>query len=121
MSGTELWCEGRRIASEVREARSFGARAVGLLGRSSWPRGVALKIAPCRSIHTWFMRFSIDVIFADESGRIVRVIRNLKPWRMAGAARPACAVYEWSAGSLPPDGLRPGSRLEEEPEKTTGN
>ena len=69
----------------------------GLLGHRSFPRGVALVLAPCSAIHTWFMRFPIDVIFANRDGVVVKVCRNVRPWRIAFAWG-AFAAIEFAAG-----------------------
>ena len=109
-AGPELWCGGIRIAREVRDAGGWGGRALGLMGRKSWPAGVALRIRNCGSIHTCFMRFALDVVFLDADHRM---IRGLRPWRMAWGGRAARTALEWTAGSLPDEGLHPGDRADE--------
>jgi uncharacterized membrane protein (UPF0127 family) len=74
----------------------------GLLGRDNLDSWAALVISPCWSIHTAFMRFAIDALFVDCSGRAVRIVRNLPPWRIV-VARRAHAVIELRAGSLADD------------------
>ena len=54
------------MASRVVRAETAGTRAKGLLGRAGMDPGEALWIVPCSSIHTFFMRFPIDVLFLDE-------------------------------------------------------
>lgn len=70
---------------------------VGLLGRASLPAHEGLLLEPAWSIHTWFMRFPIDVVFLDGDGRVVRVVERLGPWRLA-SARHARAAIELAAG-----------------------
>jgi uncharacterized protein len=79
----------------LRLATTLRARARGLLGRAA-PE--PLLIAPARSVHTCGMRFPIDVVFLDAELRVVRVVRGLRPWRVAGARR-ARAVLELPAGA----------------------
>ena len=80
---------GVALATELEVATSLAARTKGLLGRRGLPPGSGMLIDPCPSVHTWFMRFPIDVIFLDNKNRVVGLKRNLKPFRMAGAWRGA--------------------------------
>ena len=75
-------------------------RAVGLLGRSHLDAGEALWITPCHGVHTWFMRFSIDVIAMDADGVVVDAVSTLKPWRMRLPKPGAHSVLELPAGTL---------------------
>jgi hypothetical protein len=59
-------------------------RMVGLLGRGELKSGEALIIKPCYSIHTFFMRFAIDVLFVDKNNRVIKVISRLKPFKFSG-------------------------------------
>ena len=67
------------VTAEV--ARSFGARLKGLIGRRDLPPGRGLLILRCNAIHTFFMRFAIDAVFYDRQNRVVKVVRNVRPWR----------------------------------------
>lgn len=67
------------VTAEV--ARSFWARARGLIGRRGLPPGQGLLILRCNAIHTFFMRFAIDATFYDRQGRVVKTVRNIRPWR----------------------------------------
>ena len=86
------------------------ARMRGLLGRSSLPAGEGLLLRPAASIHMAFMRFPIDAVFLDSADRVVKVVAELKPWRMAGC-RGARAVLELPAGEASRRGLVPGMSL----------
>jgi uncharacterized protein len=101
---------GLVLASVVETAVDSATRRRGLLGRDSLPPGHALVIAPCPAIHTFFMRFPIDVVFASRDGRVLGVRRNVRPWRIAFASR-AFAAIEWSAGSIAPADVRVGDTL----------
>jgi uncharacterized membrane protein (UPF0127 family) len=85
----------------VDTADTFWKRALGLMGKPRLEAGRGLLIPRCRSIHTCFMRFPIDVIFLDEQNRTVKIIRNIKPWRLAWGDRKACSVLEVESGWLP--------------------
>jgi len=63
-------------------ARSLFARVRGLIGRSSLPSGEGMLILGCNAIHTCFMRFPIDATFLDADDRVVKVVRNIRPWRL---------------------------------------
>ncbi|MBO0702603.1 MAG: DUF192 domain-containing protein, partial [Candidatus Dormibacteraeota bacterium] len=73
---------GEDVAGRLEEAADFLGRGVGLLGRDALEPGTGLWIHPCKSIHTFGMRFSIDAVFLDRRHRVVRVVAGLRPWRM---------------------------------------
>src|SRR5947208_17162981 len=90
---------GQTIARDVEMATSRRARRRGLLCRRGLTPSAALLLAPCCSIHTAFMRFSIDAAFIDRDGRVLRIVGALPPWPAAWARRghaviglAACAV-----------------------------
>ncbi len=89
---------GVTLASTVIAAVERRQRNKGLLGRDAMPADTALVLAPCSAIHTFFMRFSIDLLFVTRTGRVLSVRRALPPWRVA--VRPgAFAVIELAAGA----------------------
>ena len=90
---------GRVLAHSVVGAFDSKSRRTGLLGRDGLPDGHALVIAPTFAIHTFFMRFPIDVAFVTRDGAVVGVRHTVKPWRMA-AAMGAYAAVELPAGTL---------------------
>ena len=94
----------------VRLAATPLTRLRGLLGRP--PSPVPLLIVPARSVHTFGLRRPIDVVFLDADLRVVRVVRGLRPCRVAGARR-AVAALELVAGSAAT--LSEGERLELRP------
>lgn len=100
----------RVVAHTVAIASTRRARRRGLLGRDRMDTGSALMLTPCAAIHTAFMRFPIDVVFLDRHGCAVRVVRRLRPWRIAVAGR-ARAAIELEAGGLGDDAVVVGDRL----------
>ena len=98
------------LATTVEAAFDSESRRRGLLGRPSLPRGTALVIAPSNGVHTFFMKFAIDIAFADRDGRVVKITRGVKPWRVA-LARSGFAVIEMAAGTFDRVGLARGDRL----------
>ena len=101
----------RVVAGTVEMAVTRATRRRGLLGRDGLPPDHALLIAPCSSIHTWFMRFPIDVIFVRRDGLVLKTYAAIPAWRMAFGWR-AYAVVELPAGALARAGVKPGDRLE---------
>lgn len=89
--------------TRLEEAGTFWKRAIGLIGKPGLEPGHGLLIPGCGSIHTFFMRFPIDVIFLDSENRVVRSVQDLKPWRMAWGGRRARSVIEVQSGWLKND------------------
>ncbi len=99
------------MIARVWVAHTFWQRALGLMFRRPLPKGTALYLPGCRAVHTFCMRFALDVRFLDGEGRIVRTVYNLKPWRMAWGGRRAVAALEMTAGCLKDDVLDAGQPL----------
>jgi uncharacterized membrane protein (UPF0127 family) len=99
------------VAASVELALTRAARRRGLLGRDGLEPGRAMLIAPCSSIHTWFMRFPIDVIFVTRDGRVVKTRAAMPAWRLA-VAPGAYAVVELPAGAIAKSHVGIGDRLE---------
>jgi uncharacterized membrane protein (UPF0127 family) len=95
-----LTSDGQELATDVTVAASLPARIRGLLGRSSLPAGQGLLIKPCKGIHTFFMKFSIDVVFLDRDNRVVALYRSLEPNRLTRVSGKAHSVLELPAGTL---------------------
>jgi uncharacterized membrane protein (UPF0127 family) len=91
---------GRVVVDDLELARSSWSRFMGLMGRRSLERGKGLWIEPCNSIHMFFMRFAIDVLFLDKQGRVKKVMLNLKPWRISPIVFGARTVVELPSGTL---------------------
>ena len=91
---------GRVIADRVGVAATRASRAVGLLSRSGLEPGEALWIVPSRGVHTWGMRFTIDVLALDESGVVIDCVSNLRPWRIRLPRLGTAGVLELPAGTL---------------------
>ena len=82
-----------------------------LLKHESFEEGSALIIAPSNAIHTFWMRFAIDVAFVTKEGRVVKVCSSVVPWRIA-AAWGGYAVIELPAGALSVSDTRRGDLLQ---------
>ena len=103
--------KGTTVAGQARKAESFWARFVGLMGRRRLEEGEGLLIAPCSSVHTFFMRFPIDVIFMDREGKVVKVAPALAPFRLALGGRGGRDVLEVTAGTAARSNTAVGDRL----------
>ena len=99
------------LATRVRMARALGERMVGLLGRSCLEEGEGLILAPCRSIHTYFMRFAIDAVFVDRAWDVVALSKALPPWRFSAWNYKTVAVVELPVGAIDRARLVLGDRL----------
>jgi hypothetical protein len=106
---------GTIVADRCRLARSLRDRTVGLLGQSSLAPGSGLWIERSPSIHMFFMRFSIDAVFVDGSWRVVRIVEDLRPWRIVAWARGAKDCIELPAGSVRGTETTVGDLLQREP------
>ena len=87
------------VASAVEVADDRATRRKGLLGRDHLDPAAALVLTPCFAVHTAFMRFPLDVLFVDRNGIVVKVVRQMGPWRIA-AAWGAHTVIELAAGAV---------------------
>ena len=94
----------------VRTAGCFWRRLRGLMFASPLEPMSALLLTHCASIHTAFMRQTIDVLYLDARGMVLRCIANVPPWR-ASAWPSAKHVLEMAAGSIARFGIAPGDRL----------
>jgi uncharacterized membrane protein (UPF0127 family) len=97
-----------RVRAPVEVAPGFRARQRGLLGRDGLTG--ALWLAPCRQVHTFGMRFAIDVAYVDRRGRVLAVHR-MRPGRLARPHLRARAVVEAEAGAFAAWNLAPGSAV----------
>jgi uncharacterized membrane protein (UPF0127 family) len=101
----------RVLADRVDVAATRATRAVGLLSRSGLEPGEALWIVPSRGVHTWGMRFTIDVLALDEGGTVIDCVSNLKPWRVRLPRRGTAGVLELPAGTLAASGTLLGHQV----------
>ena len=101
----------RVLADRVGVADTRATRAVGLLSRTGLEPGEALWIVPSRGVHTCGMRFAIDVLALDETGRVIDCVSNLKPWRLRLPRRGTAGVLELPAGTLAASGTAVGHHV----------
>jgi len=102
---------GQPVATTVVAAFDSSSRRQGLLGREGLGAGEALILAPCSTIHTAFMRFPLDLVFLDRTGRVLKTSAGVRPWRVRVSWR-AFAVVELASGSLERSGTTPDDVVE---------
>ena len=105
---------GAYLATELSLATTHWSRLRGLMGTdvATFSAGKALWIVPCRGVHTFAMRFPIDVIYLDRGQVVVHVENNLMPWRMAPVRMRAVSVLELPPNTLADSGTLVGDELE---------
>ena len=103
---------GAIVADNVAVAATHAERAVGLLSRSGLEPGEGLWIIPSRGVHTWGMRFAIDVLALDDRGVVIDRVEALKPWRIRLPRRGTAGVLELPSGTLSASGTALGHRIE---------
>ncbi len=100
------------LADKAELAIGLGQRLKGLLGRHGLDKGEGLVIKPCSSVHTFFMRFAIDVIFVDKANQVAKTIEDMQPFRMSNPFLSAHLVIELPVGTIRKTNTRVGDRLE---------
>jgi len=88
------------LAENASLAQTPLARMKGLLGRKELKPGEAIILKPCNSIHTFFMRFAIDILFIDKNNKVVKSIPSLKPFRITGIYLSADSAIELPSGTI---------------------
>jgi hypothetical protein len=90
---------GTMLALGLEAAHTGQSRRKGLLGRECLRPGEGLWIAPCESVHTFFMKFPIDLVYLDRQHRVKKVRDSVGPWRIS-ACLAARSVLELPAGTV---------------------
>ncbi len=99
------------ISEKMKRAESFFDRLIGLMFRRQMIGFDSLLVTNTNSIHTFFMRYSIDVLFVDKEFRIIKIYRSIKPWRMTRMVWKARHALELMSGTVP-ENVEAGDRLE---------
>ena len=96
---------------EIKIADNFFSRFAGLMFQKSLPRATGLLLIPCNSVHMCFMRFAIDIVYLDKEYKILKVVKNLRPWIGLSMCRNAWATLEIASGEADRCGLAVGKKL----------
>ena len=91
--------DGKPVATSLKLADGFWSLLIGWQFRKAPPPGEGLLLVPCRSVHTFFVRFPIDVVILDRSGRVVAVRRQVRPWRIVPPVVDGYATLELPGGT----------------------
>lgn len=97
-----LTVNGEAIFPCVTVAKTFGQRGIGLMGRKQVPKawGQGLLFPNCRSLHTCFMRFRLNIAFLDAEGVVLKVCEDVKPWRVCSGPKGTVYSVEWVGKSF---------------------
>jgi uncharacterized protein len=104
--------KGTTVAEKAGRAASFLARGRGLMLAPPLAVGEGLVIEPCNSIHMFFMRYPLDVIFLDEDGVVLFMYRGIKPWRLGRVVRRAKCAVELPEGTIAASRTEVGDKLQ---------
>ena len=99
------------IGGSVALASSSDQRRTGLLKKNGLAVGEGLWIVPCEAIHTFFMKFAIDVLYVDRKRVVRKTVKALGPWKLSGCWV-ANSVLELPVGVIEVTGTMPGDQLE---------
>ena len=103
---------GQCLAEKVTLANTFFKRLRGLMFRWRLAEAEALWLRPCNGVHTFWMLFTIDVIFLDQQLRIVKLVENMRPFRVTSPKLAASSVVEMPARTISRASLKVGDQLE---------
>jgi uncharacterized membrane protein (UPF0127 family) len=103
--------DGKVIFDNCKVATSFFTRFMGLMGKKEMGKDETIIFPRCNSIHTFFMRMPIDVVFVSHNGRIVRIYHDLNPWKMLAPVKGAKHAVEMAAGCSAEKALSEGDML----------
>jgi len=101
---------GTLIGNAIDCAETSAARRVGLLNHSGLEEGAGLWIVPCESVHTFFMKFCIDLVYIDRRHCVRSVVRRLAPWRLSMCLA-AHSILELPGGTIDRTNTQKGDQL----------
>ena len=102
---------GTELANFATKADTFFRRLKGLMFTKRLPEGHGLHIQPCRSIHTFFMNYPIDVLYLNDQFEVVGMDETMKPNTVGKYHNMASSVLELPAGTLKRAGTKIGHFL----------
>ena len=99
------------LADAAEVADTGKKRRIGLLKHDRLDPGEGLWIVPCESVHSFFMKFAIDLVYLDRHKKVRKVRHRMVPWRLS-ACLTAHSILELPAGVVAASGTRKGDQLE---------
>ncbi len=103
---------GVLLAEKALLADTPRSRRRGLLGTDRLEDGSGMVLVPCRQVHTFGMRYAIDVVFVDRSLRVLRVVEGMRPWGAGAPVLRGAAAIELPAGRVADTGTAPGDAIQ---------
>jgi uncharacterized protein len=103
--------KGTILAERADKANTSEKRRNGLLKHTSLPKGEALWIAPCEAVHSFWMKFAIDVLYLNKKKKVLKIRHSMVPWRISGCLT-AHSVLELPAGMAKETQTQKGDQLE---------
>lgn len=97
------------LSTKVHIAKNFNARLKGLMFSKPLTSDHCLWISQCKSVHSCFMKFTLDILFVDKKLKVVKIIKALKPWRLTPLYIKADSVFEFNSGKL--NNIKVGDQL----------
>jgi uncharacterized protein len=101
----------KTLVPKLEIADNVWSRGKGLLGRSSLPEDQALLLMGCNNIHTFFMKFPIDLVFLNSKMVVTKTVKGVGPGRMVFAMLSSSHVVEFQGGFLDKNPIQPGEQL----------
>jgi uncharacterized membrane protein (UPF0127 family) len=102
---------GTSLGHAIVCADTSATRNRGLLKHTHLNPGEGLWIVPCEGVHTFFMKFALDLVYVDRAKKVKKVVRNVPPWRMSFCIT-AHSIIELPVGTIDETGTAPGDQLE---------
>jgi uncharacterized membrane protein (UPF0127 family) len=102
---------GTILGDAIDLADTSAKRTTGLLKHAGLRPGEGLWILPCEGVHTFFMKFALDLVYIDKKSVVRKAVSNVPPWRLS-MCLPAHSIIELPAGTIEPSATRKGDQLE---------
>ncbi|OOM80581.1 hypothetical protein CLPUN_12470 [Clostridium puniceum] len=99
------------LANRVIEAGTFITRLKGLMFEKRLEDNTAMFIYPCNSVHTYFMKFSLDILFVSKEFKVLHLVENMKPGNISCFVRKSMGVLELPAGTIKKTNTKKGDFL----------
>jgi uncharacterized membrane protein (UPF0127 family) len=96
------------LGNRIELADSWWGRSRGFLGRAQPRKGEGILFVPCNAVHTYGMKFDLDLVFVGSAGGVLAVVEQLEPWRRSGRVRGSRYVLEVPAGTIRATGTAVG-------------
>lgn len=110
--GYVMKVNGETILSNVEIADNFFTRFKGLMLKKEIGEDFGLVISPCNSIHMFFMKISLDVLFVDKDNVVIGMCKGIKPWRISKMYKKGSYVVECKTGTIEKNKIKLFDKIE---------